>query len=68
VQALTIGPDGRLWAGTRGGLAVYDPARPFDGWQSYRADPRRRWLGFLWPPHWDGRIVGDDVTSLVFAP
>lgn len=67
VQALTVGTDGRLWAGTRGGLAVYDPDRPLAGWQSYRAHPLRRWTGHLWPAHWEQNIIGDDVTALAWT-
>ena len=67
VQALVVGPDGRLWAGTRGGLAVIDADRPEAGWQSYRAHPLGRWVGLLWPPLWQGHIVSDDVTSLLFS-
>jgi ligand-binding sensor domain-containing protein len=67
VQALVVGPDGRLWAGTKGGLAVLDPDRPEAGWQSFKAHPLGRWIGFLWPPLGEGHIVSDDVTSLVFS-
>ncbi len=67
VQALLLGPDGRVWAGTHGGLSVYDPARPQDGWQTYRAHPWRRWMGYLWPAHWEQNIINDDVTSLAWT-
>jgi ligand-binding sensor domain-containing protein len=67
VQALAFGPDGRLWAGTQGGLAVYDPARPQEGWRAYRANPGRRWAGYLWPQLWERNILDDDVTALAWG-
>ncbi len=68
VQALLASPDGRIWAGTKGGLAVYDPAHPEQGWRSFRAHPLRRWTGLLWPPHWRENILSDDVTALAWGP
>jgi ligand-binding sensor domain-containing protein len=68
VQSLAIGPDGRVWAGTRGGLAVYDPARPQQGWTSYRAHPLRRWTGYVWPSHRQYSLLSDDVTALAWIP
>jgi ligand-binding sensor domain-containing protein len=67
VQALVFGPDGRLWAGTRRGLAVYDPARPQDGWRAYRANTLRRLVGRFWPALWERNIIGDDVTALAWG-
>jgi ligand-binding sensor domain-containing protein len=67
VQALAVGPDGRMWAGTRAGLAVYDPAQPAQGWRVYRANPLRRWLGYLWPAFWRQNVLANDVTALTWA-
>jgi hypothetical protein len=67
VEALAEGPDGRIWAGTRGGLAVYDPAAPELGWTSFHASRLRRWLGYLWPPFWQRNIIADDVTALAWV-
>ncbi len=68
VQALLALPDGRIWAGTKGGLAVYDPAHPEQGWRSFHAHPLRRWTGLFWPPHWRENILSDDVTALAWGP
>jgi len=68
VQALLVAPDGRIWAGTRAGLAVYDPAHPAQGWRSFHAHPLRRWTGFFWPPHWQQNILSDDVRALAWGP
>jgi hypothetical protein len=68
VQALQVGPDGRVWAGTRRGLAVYDPAQPARGWSTYAAHPVRRWTGILWPPHWQQHLIGNHVTALAWVP
>jgi ligand-binding sensor domain-containing protein len=67
VQALALGPDGRVWAGTPGGLAVYDPAHPEQGWSAYRASPLKRWAGYLWPPFWRQTLVSNDVTALAWS-
>lgn len=67
VQALALGPDGRIWAGTRGGLAVYDPAQPAAGWLTYSAHPLRRWTGYLWPAHWQQNILSNDVSALAWV-
>ena len=37
------------------------------GWQTFRAHPLRRWLGLLRPALWEGHIISNDVTSLVFS-
>ena len=68
VRALALGPDGRVWAGTRGGLAVYDPSQPHQGWSSYRAHALRRWTGYVWPAHWEHHLISDDVTAIAWAP
>ena len=68
VRALSLGPDGRIWAGTGRGLSVYDPARPGQGWLSYHAHPVRRWTGYLWPAHWQQNILSEDVTALAWVP
>jgi ligand-binding sensor domain-containing protein len=67
VQALAVGPDGRVWAGTRGGLAVYDPASAARGWLTYGAHPLRRWTGYLWPAHWQQNILSNEVTALAWS-
>jgi ligand-binding sensor domain-containing protein len=67
VQALASSPDGRIWAGTRSGLAVFDPSRPNDGWNTYRAHSVRFWAGHLWPAFWRDHILSDDVTALAWV-
>jgi ligand-binding sensor domain-containing protein len=68
VQALQVGPDGRVWAGTRRGLALLDPAQPAQGWTTYAAHPLRRWTGMLWPSHWQQHPIGSHVTAIKWVP
>ncbi len=68
VEALAVAPDGRVWIGTKGGLAVYDPSRPDQPLPVYRSHPIRRWTGLFWPLHAHQDPVDDEITALAWQP
>jgi ligand-binding sensor domain-containing protein len=68
VQALAVVPDGRVWIGTKDGLAAYTPAQPSQELPVYRPNPVRRWTGWFWPPHAAADPLDATITALAWQP
>jgi ligand-binding sensor domain-containing protein len=67
VEALAVGPDGRVWIGTKRGLAVYDPSNPTAPLPVYRSNPIRRWTAMFWPPHARLDVLADQINALAWS-
>ena len=67
ISSIAVGPDGRVWIGTKDGLTVYDPEQPSQHMPVYRSNALRRWTGRFWPPHARQDLMADEITALVWS-